>query len=135
MTAEPLKAVMATLTTHRDLHAWREAMALVEMVYRVTATFPKAEFFGLANQIRRSAISIPSNIAEGAARNSTREWVQFLGFSCGSLSELETQLELATRLGYLEADADTTRQTNRVGRIVRALRNSLREKVSKDSDA
>ena len=107
-------------------------MMLVEMVYRATASFPNAEFFGLVNQIRRCVISIPSNIAEGAARNSTREWVQFLGVSCGSLSELETQLELATRLGYLEADTDTMRQTNRVGRIVRALRNSLREKVTKE---
>jgi four helix bundle protein len=109
-------------------------MALVEMVYRATASFPKAELFGLVNQMRRCAISIPSNIAEGAARNSTREWVQFLGVSCGSLSELETQLELATRLGYLEPDTDPMRQTNRVGRIVRALRNSLREKVTKETN-
>jgi four helix bundle protein len=109
-------------------------MTLVEMVYRATGSLPKAEFFGLVNQIRRCAISIPSNIAEGAARNSTREWIQFLGVSCGSLSELETQLELATRLGYLEADTDTVRQTNRVGRIVRALRNSLRKKVAKETD-
>ena len=109
-------------------------MALVEIVYRATASFPKAEFFGLVNQIRRCAISVPSNIAEGAARNSTREWVQFLGISCGSLSELETQLELATRLGYLGADTDAIRQTNRVGRIVRALRNALRQKVTNKSD-
>jgi len=109
-------------------------MDLVEMVYRVTASFPKAEFFGLVNQIRRCAVSVPSNIAEGAARNSTREWIQFLGVSCGSLSELETQLELATRLGYLEANTDATRQMNRVGRIVRALRNSLREKAAREAD-
>ena len=134
MPARPLKAGMTTLTTHRDLHAWREAMDLVEMVYRVTASFPKAEFFGLVNQIRRCAVSVPSNIAEGAARNSTREWIQFLGVSCGSLSELETQLELATRLGYLEANTDATRQMNRVGRIVRALRNSLREKAAREAD-
>ena len=125
---------MTISTTHRDLHAWREAMALVEIIYRATANFPKAEFFGLVNQIRRCAISVPSNIAEGAARNSTREWVQFLGISCGSLSELETQLELATRLGYLGADTDAIRQTNRVGRIVRALRNALRQKVTNNSD-
>ena len=117
-------------STHRDLHAWREAMALVEIVYRATAGFPKTEFFGLVNQIRRCAISVPSNIAEGAARNSTREFVQFLGISCGSLSELETQLELAMRLGYLNAGADAVRQMNRVGRIVRALRTSLRNKVT-----
>ena len=124
---------MATVTTHRDLHAWRESMVLVEVVYRATASFPKAEFFGLVDQIRRCAISVPSNIAEGAARNTTRELVQFLGVSCWSLSELETQLELATRLGYLEAETDAIRQTNRVGRILRALRNSLREKLSNET--
>jgi four helix bundle protein len=109
-------------------------MVLVELVYRATANFPRAEFFGLAGQIRRCAISVPSNIAEGAARNTTRELVQFLGVSCGSLSELETQLELATRLGYLKADTDTIRQTNRVGRILRALRNSIREKLSNETN-
>ena len=109
-------------------------MALVEVVYRATAHFPKTEFLCLVNQMRRCAISVPSNIAEGAARNSTREWVQFLGISCGSLSELETQLELATRLGYLDADTDAIRQANRVGRIVRALRNSLRAKITNDID-
>lgn len=109
-------------------------MNLVEIVYRATARFPKAEILGLASQLRRCAVSNPSNIAGGAARNSTREWVQFLGISCGSLSELETQLELATRLGYLATDSEAMRQTNRVGRIVRALRNSLREKKIADSD-
>jgi four helix bundle protein len=119
--------------THRDLHAWREAMTLVEVVYQATAQFPKAEFFGLVSQIRRCAISVPSNIAEGAARNSTRELVQFLGISCGSLSELETQLELAKRLGYLDADVNVMPQVNRVGRLVRALRSSLRRKVKGDA--
>ena len=124
---------MAAINTHRDLHAWRETMALVEIVYRATESFPKAEFFGLVNQMRRCAISIPSNIAEGAARNSTREFAQFLGISCGSLSELETQLELATRLGYLKADNDSAHQLNRAGRIVRALRRSLRDKVTAEA--
>ena len=119
--------------THRDLHAWREAMTLVEVVYRATAQFPKAELFGLVSQIRRCAISVPSNIAEGAARNSMRELVQFLGISCGSLSELETQLELAKRLGYLDADVNVMPQVNRVGRLVRALRSSLRRKVKGDA--
>src|SRR5688572_16645546 len=91
--------------THRDLIAWQEAMALVESVYRDTASFPREENYGLTTQIRRCAISVPSNIAEGAARNSSREYVQFLGISCGSLSELETQLELAIRLGFMKADS------------------------------
>ena len=85
---------MGTLATHRDLAAWQEAMRLVETVYRESADFPKQETFGLTSQIRRAAISIPSNLAEGAARNSPREWLQFLGIACGSLAELETQLEL-----------------------------------------
>jgi len=125
---------MSTSRTHKDLNAWQEAMALVEMVYRATSSFPKAEFFGLVNQIRRSAVSVPSNIAEGAARNSTREWVQFLGICSGSLSELETQLELAKRLGYLEANADAIRQVTRVGRVVRALRQALRKKITNNRD-
>lgn len=117
---------MATYTTHRDLAAWREAMTLVELVYRDTAAFPREETFGLKAQIRRAAVSVPSNIAEGAARNTTKELVQFLGIGCGSLAELDTQLELAVRLGYLSADAEAVKQTGRVGRIVRLLRKSLR---------
>lgn len=121
---------MTASNTHRDLTAWREAVTLAEIAYRATARFPKAEVFGLVAQIRRSAVSIPSNIAEGSARNSSRELAHFLGISCGSLAELETQLEVAARLGYLALDADAIRQTQRVGRIVRALRNSVRKKLS-----
>jgi len=115
--------------THRDLIAWQEAMALVESVYRDTASFPKDEMFGLTTQMRRCAISVPSNIAEGAARNSSREYVQFLGISCGSLSELETQLELATRLGFVKADSISFKHADRVARLVRALRKALKAKL------
>jgi len=121
---------MTTYTTHRDLAAWREAMTLVELVYRDTAPFPREELFGLTTQIRKAAVSVPSNIAEGAARNTTKELVQFLGYSCGSLAELDTQLELAVRLGYLGLDAESVRQMGRVGRIVRLLRKSLREQTA-----
>ena len=100
-------------------------MRLVETVYRESADFPKQETFALTSQIRRAAISIPSNLPEGAARNSPREWLQFLGIACGSLAELETQLELAVRLGYLTIDAEAIRQTGRVGMLVRLLRKSL----------
>ena len=117
---------MDTPTTHRDLAAWREAMTLVEVIYRATASFPKEEALGLTAQIRRAAVSIPSNIAEGAARNSSGELMQFLGITCGSLAELETQLELAVRLGFLRADAESLIRTNRVGMLVRLLRKSLR---------
>jgi four helix bundle protein len=105
-------------------------MALVESVYRDTASFPKEEIFGLTTQMRRCAVSVPSNIAEGAARNSSREYVQFLGISCGSLSELETQLELATRLGFMKADSISFKHADRVARLVRALRKSLKARLT-----
>lgn len=117
---------MPTPKTHYDLIAWQEAMRLVEAVYRDTERFPSKERFGLTVQVTRSAISIPSNLAEGAARNSRRELLQFVGFSCGSLAELQTQLELAVRLGYLAVDAESVRQAVRVGKLVRGLRKALR---------
>jgi four helix bundle protein len=118
--------LMSALSTHRDLAAWREAMRLVKVVYRDTASFPREELFGLTAQIRRCAISIPSNIAEGAARNSSGELLQFLGITCGSLAELETQLELSVELGYLKPNADAISLTSRVGMLVRLLRKSIR---------
>jgi four helix bundle protein len=119
--------------THRDLIAWQEAMALVESVYRDTASFPREENYGLTTQIRRCAISVPSNIAEGAARNSSREYVQFLGISCGSLSELETQLELAIRLGFMKADSISLKHADRVARLVRALRKALKARLQSET--
>ncbi len=108
-------------------------MKLVEVVYRDTASFPREEIYGLANQIRRAAVSVPSNIAEGAARNSSREFVQFLGITCGSLAELETQLELAIRLRFMRTNADALSQADRVARLVRALRKSLKHRVMEDT--
>jgi four helix bundle protein len=86
---------------HHNLLAWQHSVALVEEVYRLTASFPASETYGLVAQMRRAAISIPSNIAEGAARNGSREFVHFLGIARGSLSELDTQLTIAGNLGYL----------------------------------
>lgn len=90
--------------TFEDLRAWRLAMDLAEDVYRCTQTFPKAELYGLTDQMRRSAVSIPSNIAEGKGRSSDRELLQFLNHARGSLYELQTQIKLAARLSYLEND-------------------------------
>ena len=104
-------------------------MALVELVYRETAAFPKEELYGLTNQIRRAAISVPSNIAEGAARNTSREFVQFLGITCGSLAELDTQLELARRLGFSQPCSDVVSQIIRVSRFVRRLRLALKTQI------
>jgi len=117
---------MSAVSTHKDLAAWQEAMSLVEVVYRETETFPGRETYGLTAQIRRAAVSVPSNIAEGAARNSPRELLQFVSIACGSLAELETQLELASRLGYLKPGTQSVEKTSRVGMLVRLLRKSLR---------
>ena len=85
---------------HKDLDVWKKAMGVVEAVYKITAGFPKEELYGLTSQVRRAAVSIPSNLAEGAARNSDKEFVQFLHITLGSLAELETQCILAERLGF-----------------------------------
>jgi len=119
-----------TTHNHRRLKAWQEAVTLVELVYCATRDLPRDEAFGLTNQLRRSAVSIPSNIAEGAGRNSTRELVQFLGIASGSLAELDTQLEIAHRLGYLNGTSEVFGQASRVGQLVVALRKSLRSKTT-----
>ena len=87
--------------THKDLAIWQEGINLVQKVYDLTRSFPKEELFGLSSQIKRCAVSIPSNIAEGAARNSGNEYIRFLYISLGSLSELETQMEIAKRLKFI----------------------------------
>jgi four helix bundle protein len=109
---------------HRDLVAWRKAMGLVRDIYRSTAEFPKHEMYGLASQLRRAAVSIPSNLAEGYGRNSRTELHQFVGMARGSLAEVETQLEIAGDLGYLRPEhaADLLERTAEIGRMLTGLR-------------
>ena len=92
------------MKTHKDLDAWKNAINLVLKIYRTTKKFPKQEMYGLTNQIRRAAVSIPSNIAEGAARKYNKEFIQFLYVSQGSLSELETQLILSEKLEFISSE-------------------------------
>jgi four helix bundle protein len=87
---------------HRDLDVWKNGIELVKKIYILTKDFPKEEIYTLTSQIRRSAISIPSNIVEGAARNSKKEFIQFLYIALGSAAELETQLNVAKELGYIK---------------------------------
>ena len=89
------------MSTHKDLKVWEKSMDLVVSTYRLSSHFPAAEKFGLTSQMRRAAVSVPSNIAEGAARNSTKEYIRFLYISLGSLSELETQFLISKRLEYI----------------------------------
>lgn len=112
-----------------DLRVWQKAMDLAEEIYRRTATFPREEMYNLTQQMRRSAISVPSNIAEGKGRNSRREFNQFLFHARGSLLELQTQVMIAKRLNYFseEQARQILGHANAVGRSLAGLINSLVE--------
>ncbi|HTK75609.1 MAG TPA: four helix bundle protein [Gemmataceae bacterium] len=120
-----------TLSSYRDLIAWQKAIELVEIVYQATARFPRCEIWGLSNQLRRAAVSIPSNIAEGQGRRSTRDFLKFLAIAQGSRQEVETQIIIAERLGYLEA-GDSQRlleQIRELGRVISGLSKSLEARL------
>jgi len=89
------------IMNHKELDVWKESMLLAKEVYLLTKGFPKEELYGITSQIRRASVSVPSNIAEGAARSSDKEFIQFLYISLGSISELETQLLLSRDLGFI----------------------------------
>jgi four helix bundle protein len=115
---------------YSELIAWQKAMDLVESVYKATASFPREEIYGLTSQVRRAAVSVPSNIAEGQGRKSTMEFLHHLSIAYGSLTETETQLLIAGRLAYLEQKKvdHLIDQTNEVGRLLNGLSNSLSAK-------
>jgi four helix bundle protein len=91
----------AAIRSYKDLNVWKAAMQLVYEVYEVTRNFPDTERYGLTSQMRRCAISVPSNIAEGWSRNSARSFISYLNIASGSMSELATQLEIARRINYI----------------------------------
>ena len=113
---------MSKVVHYRDLHVWNDGVALAVLVYRVTDVFPKVEQFGLTHQMRRAAVSIPSNIAEGH-RRSDKEFGRFLEIARGSLAELETQIEIAIQIDYLKSDNqnELVSRTGSVGRQLSAL--------------
>ncbi len=113
---------------HKDLRAWQSAMQLVEMVYRLTSTFPREEIYGLSSQMRRAAVSVPSNIAEGAARQSTKDLLRFLVIASGSLAELDTQLELSLNIGYCQDTSTLQLKIDEVSALTHALMKSLKER-------
>ena len=110
---------------HERLDVWQDAMRLVELIYLVSSRFPPDERFGLTSQIRRAAASIPSNIAEGAARRSRPEYLRFLSIARGSLSEVDTQLQIASRLGMIAAASEVDDLIDRVFARITALINAL----------
>ena len=119
--------------SYRDLQVWKKAMDFVQAVYSATQTFPKEELYSLTNQIRRSAVSIPSNIAEGSSRRGTQEFLRYINISTGSLAEIETQLIIAGRLSYLSETSlnDLLKNTDELSRMLQGLYVSLQAKLPK----
>ena len=116
-----------TIKSYEDLQVWQLAMDLVVECYRVSEGFPRDERFGLTSQLRRAAVSIPANIAEGHARSHRREYLNFLSIAQGSAAELNTHIRIAARLGFLETStSDRLRQDlDSIGRMLSALRKAL----------
>ncbi len=110
---------------HQKLEAWKSAMGLATSVFRLCRTFPKSEQFALSNQLWRAVISVPSNIAEGAARGSRKEFLQFVIIARGSLSEVQTQLLIATNIGYLPATDPIFEELDHVFQLVNGLKRHL----------
>lgn len=115
---------------YRDLVAWQRAMDLVEVVYGLSSQFPKEEMYGLTSQVRRAAVSVPSNIAEGEGRNAPNDFARFLSIAHGSLREVETQLLVSARLKYLTEEDITNAMTlcEETGRIINGLKRNLQSR-------
>jgi four helix bundle protein len=110
---------------YRELVAWQVAFELAKRIYQLTESFPKSEIFGLTSQLRRSSISIASNIAEGAGRSTKRDFSHFVTIARGSLNELETQYLLAQELGFCSGDDEVSSLVERLYGLINGLRNSL----------
>lgn len=115
------------IRNYRDLKVWQESMNLVVECYQLANEFPKNEAFGLSSQLQRSAVSIPANIAEGRQRQHKREFIQHLSIAYGSLAELETHLQIAGRLEYIDEDqlGEILNKTGNIGKMINGLRKSL----------
>ena len=123
-----------SLLHYRELIAWQKSMALVRAVYALSREFPRDERFGLTSQIRRAAVSVPSNVAEGQGRDSTKEFMHHLSIAYGSLMEVKTQVLIGQDLGYLEKETVSTflQESAETGRIINGLMRSLRRKLTSD---
>lgn len=117
---------------HKRLIAWQKSMELVVLIYDLTKTFPAEEKFGLVSQMRRAAVSAPSNISEGAADRTTQQFINFLGIAIGSLNELSTQLEVSFRIGYLSEEKHNEAQnlTDECLRTIFGLKRSIEQRTS-----
>jgi four helix bundle protein len=120
--------------TYRDLIAWKQGMELTEQCYKATASFPRSELYGLTSQLRRASVSIPSNVAEGHGRRSTKAYLNHVSIAIGSQAEFATCIEIATRLGFLD---EASRQridalSDSVGRLLYGLHRALKHKLAEN---
>lgn len=117
---------------YKELQVWQKAMDLVVEIYKISKLLPKEEVYGISDQLRRSAVSIPSNIAEGQSRNSVKEFIQFLSIARGSLAELETQLLICIKVNMLSEDniAEAQNITTEVGKMIKGLMNKLNSQLT-----
>lgn len=120
---------MSDIRTYRDLLVWQKGIALVTLLYQETKSFPREEVYGLTSQMRRCAVSIPSNITEGHGRSTRKEYLRYLEVALGSLRELQTQIEIARNLQFLDADAHSklSNLTLELERMLTSLQRSLRK--------
>ena len=112
---------------HKELDVWKESINLVTKIYSITANFPNDEKFGIVSQMRRSAVSIPSNIAEGCARISDKDNMRFIDIASGSLAELETQIIIAKNLGFIDSDYQLL-EIDKIGQMLSGLKRHLKQK-------
>jgi len=111
------------INSHKDLIVWQKGIRLSKQVYLLTSSFPKVEIYGLTSQMRRAAVSIPSNIAEGRSRNTRKDFIQFLRIALGSASELETQIEISKQLSFTKSESiqETELLLGEVSRMIMAM--------------
>ena len=123
----------AVINSYRDLNVWQKSMELASMVYGLVKYLPREELYALSDQMRRAVVSIPSNIAEGYYRNSTRDYIRFLSVAKGSLGEIETQLFLCENFGYLKNEQILPALTkcDETGKMLTALINNIQAKIEK----
>ena len=120
------------MKTHYDLNVWNDSIDLVKEIYKITIKFPREEIYGLTSQIKRAVISIPSNIAEGASRQTNKEFIQFLYIALGSASEVETQLIIAKELNFIN-DSDLNYLSNKLGKIKKMLNGLIKHLRDRDA--
>ena len=121
---------MESIKTHKDLIVWQKSINLVTKIYKETSTFPKEEIYGLVSQLRRAAVSVPSNIAEGAARNSDKEFLRFLYIARASASEIETQILISENLRYIKGSKiELKEELSEISKMLTSLINKIKRRV------